>query len=112
MSRLIVMTDPETALGFRLAGADVVPVEDDATARAQLLEQLRDPTAGMIAVQARLIERLDDGLRRRIAASTRPVVVSLPTGDQGAAGSRSGQLAALLRSAIGFDITFAEDDKP
>jgi V/A-type H+/Na+-transporting ATPase subunit F len=111
MSRLIVMTDSETALGFRLAGADVITVEDAATARVRLLELLGDPMIGLIAVRAGMIERLDDGLRRRIAASTRPIVVSLPAGDQSAADSRRGQLAALLRSAIGFDIMFAEADK-
>jgi vacuolar-type H+-ATPase subunit F/Vma7 len=112
MSRLIVIADQEAALGFELTGVEVIRVDDLETAEAQLLELTADRNVGLIAVSSGLIEKLDDATRRRIESSYKPVVVSLPTGGpvMGFA-SRREYLAALIRRAIGFQITFPGEEQ-
>ena len=111
MARLVVLTDSESALGFALAGVEVLAVDDDETARARLLELLADPGVGLIAVGEGFVARLDNGLRRRIDTSYRPVVVSLPAGGPVTGfATRREYLAALVRRAVGFHITFPGEE--
>ncbi len=115
MSRLVIIADPESALGFQLAGVEVVRADDFDSGRIRLLELLNDVNVGLVAVSAALIEQLDEATRRRVETSYKPVVVSLPTGGavMGFATHRE-YLAALIRRAIGFHITFegqAEGDE-
>lgn len=107
MSRLVILTDQTTRLGFELAGAEVIRADDLESARAHLLELVKDPKVGVVAVSSALVEKLDDATRRRLEASYKPVVVSLPTGGpvMGFA-SRREYFAALIRRAIGFHMTF------
>jgi V/A-type H+-transporting ATPase subunit F len=107
MARLVVLADGEVALGFQLAGVEVIRADDFESARERLLELLGDASVGLVAASAALIERLDDATRRRVETSSRPVVVPLPSGGP-APGlpSRREYLAAMIRRAIGFQITF------
>jgi V/A-type H+-transporting ATPase subunit F len=106
------MADPETALGFQLAGVEVMRADDLEMAAAQLTQLLDDTTVGLVAVSAALLRRLDDSLRRRIESSSRPVFVTLPAGGptMGFA-TRREYLTALIQRAIGFHLTFAEEEK-
>ncbi|MFN8485302.1 MAG: V-type ATP synthase subunit F [Anaerolineae bacterium] len=111
MARLVVLTDTESALGFALAGVEVFAVDDDETARARLVELLADPGVGLIAVGEGVMRRLDTALRRRLDTSQRPVVVSLPTGGPTTGfATRREYLAALVRRAVGFHITFPGEE--
>lgn len=112
MSRLIVIADQETALGFELTGVEVIRADDLESAETQLMELSADSSVGLIAVSTGLIEKLDDDTRRRIESSYKPVVVSLPTGGpvMGFA-SRREYLASLIRRAIGFQITFPGEEQ-
>lgn len=107
MSRLVVIADPETALGFELAGVQVIRADDAERAGAQLDELMRDKSVGVIALSAALMNRLDDTLRRRAELSYEPIVVTLPTGGPVEGFStRREYIAELIRHAIGFQITF------
>lgn len=104
---MVVIADPETALGFQLAGVEVIRADDIESAHTRLLELLADANVGLIAVSAALLDKLDEMTRRRIEAGYKPVVVSLPTGGPSMGfPSRREYLAALIRRAIGFHITF------
>jgi vacuolar-type H+-ATPase subunit F/Vma7 len=107
MSRLIVIPDGDTRLGFELAGVEVVRVDDQEMARARLVELMTDPTAGLIIVSQHILDHLDDATRRRVDAQIKPVVVGLPTGGPVAGfADRRAYLSALLRRAVGFDLEF------
>jgi vacuolar-type H+-ATPase subunit F/Vma7 len=112
MSRLIVIADQESALGFELTGVQVIRAYDLESAEKLLLELTADADVGLIAVSSGLIEKLDDSTRRRVESSYKPVVVSLPTGGpvMGFA-SRREYLASLIRRAIGFQITFPGEEQ-
>ena len=107
MARLVVLAEGEVALGFQLAGVEVICVDDADSAREHLLDLLQDASIGLVAASAGLLEQLDDALRRRVEANSQPVVVPLPCGSMasGAPGQRQ-YLAAMIRRAIGFQITF------
>ena len=108
MSRLVVIADPDRALGFQLAGVDVVRAEDVEAARTHLLQLIDDRDVGLIAISSIFLDKLDDATRRRIDADYRPVVIGLPQGSRITGGlSRRERIAALIRRAIGFHITFA-----
>jgi len=113
MARLVVLAESELALGFQLAGVEVVRVDDLDSARERLQELLNDASVGLVAASAALLEQLDDALRRRAEASSQPVVVRLPSGGP-APGlpSRREYLAAMIRRAIGFQITFPGEGEP
>lgn len=110
MARLVVIADPEAALGFELTGVEVIRAEDLEGAESQLSQLVSDPNVGLLAVSSSLFEALDDATRRRLESSYKPVVVSLPTGGPVMGfPSRREYLAELIRRAIGFQITFPGD---
>ena len=83
MYKLLVLTDSDTADGFRLAGVDVVVVESPEEARKSLASLVDTDSSGIIAVN----ERLMTGDRRTPAQEDRlhlPADRGLPA-DQGEA---------------------------
>lgn len=106
MYRLVVLTDPDTADGFRLAGVDVMVAESEEGARKALNSLLDDEASGIIAVSEKMMAAIDERTQRKIDNSYRPIVISLPIREQLAMGEdHRAYLARLIRRAIGFDIT-------
>ena len=106
MYKVVVLTDPETAYGFRLAGVDVHEVEDQDEARREINRLLEDDRTGILAVNESFLAAVDDRVKQRIEATYRPIVVSLPVKDKlGTAGERKAFLARLIHRAVGFDVT-------
>ncbi|MGH3756242.1 V-type ATP synthase subunit F [Actinophytocola sp.] len=109
MSRLLVLTTPDLAVGYRLGGASTVEVESAEQAAAALEELLADED-GVIAVHAPYFEALPRPLRRRLDSLRVPLVVPLPAGTATEpAGDRRQRLLELLRQAIGYEITFGDE---
>jgi vacuolar-type H+-ATPase subunit F/Vma7 len=111
MSRLLVMTSPELAVGYRLAGVATVEVASAAEA-ATRLEDLLLQEDGVIAVHAPYLYALGRPLLQRLDALRAPLVVPLPAGtanDQ--AEDRRQRLLQMLRQAVGYEITFGEETR-
>lgn len=96
----------KTADGFLLAGIDVEIASTVEEARAVIVELLDQDEAGIIALDERLADAVDERLFRRFEQTYRPVLVMLPLGDQ-ANMKRLSQLRLqrLIRRAVGFDVT-------
>lgn len=106
MYKLVCITDDQTADGFRLAGIDVEVAADIAAARRHVVELLDAEDVGIIAIDQRLSECIDERLERRIDSLYRPVVLMLPLGDTADAALLSeNRLRRLIRRAVGFDVT-------
>lgn len=106
MYRLVVVTDNETADGFRLSGTDVLVVESVDDARQVVGELMDDSEVGIIALDARFEAGIDARLQRRIDSVYRPVVVMLPLGERlDAEVGANERLARMIRRAVGFDVT-------
>jgi vacuolar-type H+-ATPase subunit F/Vma7 len=87
MYKVIVLTDPETADGFRLAGVDVFEVETPAEATREVSRLLEDPKTGILAINEAFFMGIDVQADRRVAA------------DQGEAGR--GRRAPGVPRAVG-----------
>jgi len=104
--KLVVLTDPDTADGFRLAGVDVAVADSDEAARKRLNALLDDETSGIIAVNEKMMAAIDERTQRKIDGIYRPIVISLPIKEKLEIGEdHRAYLARLIRRAIGFDIT-------
>lgn len=106
MYKLVCITDAKTADGFLLAGIDVEIAANIEEAREVIVELLDEDEAGIIALDQRLSDAVDERLFRRFENTYRPVLVMLPLGDQ-ANMKRLSQLRLqrLIRRAVGFDVT-------
>lgn len=106
MYKLIVLTDSDTADGFRLAGVDVTSVDAPEEVRRTLNSLLDDEDSGIIAVNERLMADIDERTQKKIDSIYRPIVISLPIREKLEVGEdHRAYLARLIRRAIGFDIT-------
>jgi V/A-type H+-transporting ATPase subunit F len=104
--KLIVLTDEDTADGFRLAGCDVEVAESEETARKRLNNLLDEEDSGIIAVNERIMAVIDDRTQKKIDSIYRPIVISLPIKEKLEVGEdHRAYLSRLIRRAIGFDIT-------
>ena len=105
MARVVVLTDAETATGYRLAGVEVREADRD-TAQDALEELIESDAYGLLVV--------DEGLVADPVASTQRIMrerdlpVLLPVPSLGAAFGEDTDateyMKELVRSAIGFDI--------
>ncbi len=101
-----MITDPETADGFRLAGVSVVEAENADEAHEKIKLLLNDPNAGILAVNEHFYDSIDEKTKEKIDSIYRPIVIPLPIKETvEMAGERQAYLARLIHRAIGFDIT-------
>jgi vacuolar-type H+-ATPase subunit F/Vma7 len=104
--RVVVITDAGSADGFRLAGVEVDVVETPEMARGRLVSLLDDDEAGIVAINERFSEAIDERMQKKIDSIYRPIVVSLPIRETLELGEdHRAYLSRLIRRAIGFDIT-------
>ena len=106
MYRLIVLTDPDTADGFGLAGVDVVVAESHDDARRKLNTLLDDDASGIVAINEAFMTDIDERTQQKINTTYRPIVITLPIREKLASEEdHRAYLSRLIRRAIGFDIT-------
>jgi V/A-type H+-transporting ATPase subunit F len=102
MYKFIVVTDPDTAAGFRLSGVEVMEAADPQEARKIIPPLLLRDDTGIIAVNEEYIQLLDEKLIARIERTYRPIILPIPVHFKGGAGP--GYLERLLRRAIGYNV--------
>lgn len=109
MYKVVVLTDRETAYGFRLAGVDVYEIGSAQEANNEINRLLEDDRTGILAINEGFLAGIDDRIKARIEATYRPIVVSLPIKEKlGAIGERKAFLARLVHKAVGFDVTLKD----
>lgn len=105
MPRLAVLTDSETAAGFRLAGVEVHETDPDGAQEA-LEGLIASDGYGLIAVDEGLIPDPIRSTERAMRGRNLPVLLPIPSlgaaFDEGA--DALDYMKNLVRSAIGFDI--------
>lgn len=110
MGRLIVITTPDVAPGFQLAGVETFAVESPAEAQALVQEFLAQGEGNLVVVRQDLLAAAPPRLQQQIATSYRPIVMPIPGGSPTvAAESRQVYIAELIRRAVGFHITFGAE---
>ena len=108
--RLTVLTTPELAPAYRLAGTATL-VCSSATEAAAALRELRDGGhEGVIAVHRPFLDELDAAFREELDKRQSALVVGLPSGDAPeAAKERRARLLRLLRPAVGYEMPFESE---
>jgi len=110
MYKVVVLTDPDTAYGFRLAGVDVHAVENPEEAKQEISRLLEDEKTGILAVNESFLAAVDERVKDQIEATYRPIVISLPVKEKvGAVGERRAFLSRLVHRAVGFDVTLKKE---
>ena len=106
MYKVVVLTDSDTADGFRLSGVDVEIADSGEMARKLLNSLLDDESSGIIAVNEKMMAVIDERTQKKIDSIYRPIVISLPIKEKLELGEdHRAYLSRLIRRAIGFDIT-------
>jgi V/A-type H+-transporting ATPase subunit F len=102
MYKYVIVTDPETAAGFRLAGVEVIEVSTPEEARKLIPPLLDADDTGIIGVSEEFMSVLDPELLARIDKTYRPVIIPIP----GRAKKVMSEtyIERLLRRAIGYNI--------
>jgi vacuolar-type H+-ATPase subunit F/Vma7 len=106
MYKMVVITDQHTADGFRLAGVDVSVADTVAEAQKAVISMMSDDSVGIIALDGRLSDAIDDRIDSKLAKIYRPILIMLPLGegvDTEAISQK--RLNRLIKKAIGFDVT-------
>jgi V/A-type H+/Na+-transporting ATPase subunit F len=105
MPKMLILTDSETATGFRLAGVEVREA-NNATAQKALEETIQSDNYGLVVVDESLIADPIKSSERAMRGRSLPVI--LPMQGLGAAFGETddakGYMQELVRRAIGFDI--------
>ncbi|OPX74463.1 MAG: V-type ATP synthase subunit F [Methanoregulaceae archaeon PtaU1.Bin059] len=102
MYKFVVVTDPDTAPGFRLAGVEVMEVPSPEEAGKLLPALLNKDDTGIIAVNEEYMQTLDEKMTEKIEKSYRPIIIPIPAGQKRM--DRTSYIEGLLRRAIGYNI--------
>ena len=102
MYKIIVITDPESGDGFRLAGATVMEASNPGDADIVIKEILTADDVGIVAVREDFMAGLDKTLLSRIERCYHPVIIPIPAPQVGP--SMGNYIEMLLKRAIGYNI--------
>ena len=107
MSRLIVITNPNLAPGFCLAGVEVYPVEFTEDAQELIGELLETGEAGLLAIDRAFVEHLTPDILKSLEASETLHYLAIPgIGPSDIGTYRRRRISELARRVIGFYSVF------
>jgi vacuolar-type H+-ATPase subunit F/Vma7 len=110
MARLVVLTSPALADGFRLAGCATVVAAPGVRASAALRDAIAEDDVGLLLVTADVWATVDDLLRASVEQLARPVVTPVPVGAVADGMTRGKLIGEMLQRAIGYRIELAVGD--
>ncbi len=112
MSRLLVITRPELAVGFHLAGINAYGVDTVETAQDLVNGWLEAGESGLVAIDDGILAYMDAGVLAHLDESPRLLYIAIPGGQPlGPQISQRHRIAAMIRQAIGFHITFRGEEQ-
>lgn len=104
MARLVVLTSPSLADGFRLAGCATLVAAEGTPASDALRELAATGDVGLLLVTADLWASVGERLRGQLERLARPVVMPIPAGVVSDGRIRAQLLGEMLQRAIGYRI--------
>lgn len=105
MPKMLILTDSETATGFRLAGVEVLEADKD-SAQDALNTVIGSDNYGLVVVDESLIADPNKSSERVMRGRDLPVLLSMPSLSAafGESDDAATYMTELVRSAIGFDV--------
>jgi vacuolar-type H+-ATPase subunit F/Vma7 len=110
MARVVVLSAPGQADGYRLAGCATVVAPPGAEAAAALRHLSAATDVGVLLVGADLWSSIDERLRGEAERLARPVVMPIPAGERASRTTRTQLLGEMFQRAIGFRIQISAGD--
>lgn len=104
MARVVILSAPGPADGYRLASCTTVVTPPGREAAAALRHLTETPDIGVLLVSADLWSSLDERLRGEVESLARPVVMPIPEGERTPGAARVQLLGEMFQRAIGFRI--------
>jgi V/A-type H+-transporting ATPase subunit F len=102
MYRFLVVTDPDSAPGFRLAGVEVIEASSQEEARKAINALVFKDDTGIVAVNEEFIAALDQKLVETIEKTYRPIMIPIPSRAKRI--DRTSYIERMLQRAIGYNI--------
>jgi vacuolar-type H+-ATPase subunit F/Vma7 len=110
----MVITTPDLAPGFELAGVETFSATNSEEAETLLRQLLAQGEASLIVVRQALLQAMHIRLQRQVETSFQPLIMAIPGGMPTVTkGEHRRHLAELIRRTVGFQITFNQErDQP
>ena len=102
MYKFVVVTDPDSAPGFRLAGVDVLEASSLDDAKKIIHSLIYKDDTGIVAISEDFMTALDEKVLEKIAKTYRPIIIPIPSRIKGI--DRTSYIERLLQRAIGYNI--------
>lgn len=102
MYKIVVVTDPDSAPGFRLAGADVLEASSLDEARMIIAPLIYKDDTGIVAISEDLMPALDEKMQEKMSKTYRPIIIPIPSRIKGL--ERTTYIERMLQRAIGYNI--------
>lgn len=102
MYKFVVVTDPDSAPGFRLAGVDVFEASSLDEAKKVIPPLIYKDDTGIVAISEDFMTALDEKLLAKIERMYRPIIIPIPSRIKGI--DRTSYIERLLQRAIGYNI--------
>jgi V/A-type H+-transporting ATPase subunit F len=102
MYKFVVVTDPDSAPGFRLAGVDVIEISNLDEAKKIIPPLMHKDDTGIVAISEDFMAALDEKLLEKIEKTYRPIIIPIPARIKGL--ERTSYIERLLQRAIGYNI--------
>lgn len=104
MARVVILSAPGQADGYRLAGCSTVVATPGPETAASLRHLIGSTDVGVLLVSSDLWASVDDRLRSEVEQLARPVVMPVPEGEWSPGAAREQLLGEMFQRAIGFRI--------
>lgn len=101
--KIAVLGEHYFTMGFMFAGVQDVFSVKAAEGEQKLVELIDSKAYSVIYISEKLSEQLDWRLKKRISNLAYPVIVPLP--DMSGESSEAANIKALIKRALGFDIS-------
>lgn len=105
--KIAVLTDPETATGFRLGGLEVAVAQNPEEAAERLTEMVESDAYALIAVDEGLLPEPYEAVERAMRGRDLPVLLPITSLAQAFAEGEEDAteyMRRLVKSTIGYDI--------
>lgn len=102
--KIAVIGDSDTVVGFALAGvSETIPVTQT-NCEEMFLKTIPRTDVGVIVLQDDLMKTFTHKTKKMIELLARPVIVTVPGKSESLGGARSGNIADLVKRAIGIEL--------
>lgn len=101
--KIVAAISPETAIGFKLAGVEVIEVKDSGVLVDFLSDSSKSVDIGILITEERLLDKIPKDIVRRIKKRGVPVIVPIHIPDRWQKVERAEDyISNLIKSAIGY----------